>query len=446
MIEWVMGLYQSVLDQTAHMPQAQAALVTISSVSVVGLFGFLLVKLPRAIANFFRDQCMTSLIFNTAGSTYTDYNQMQYLAFLKWFSKNSWFNWSRVISFDGEASNTRKGATGPGVGTHFFMFRRRFFFFTIREMDSQGTSYSKYKISISVIGRNKKHLYDLMNEFMLKDDSENTITVFESGKQDWNWVTTLERRGIENYILSEKIKRELIKPLIEFQNNKDWYIKRGLDYKFTALLYGPPGTGKSSLARLIASLLNRNLYLLSMGAADNYLRLFQGAKGGVVLMEDIDAFGITRKRTGQTTDVEEGVVVTSEEETSDQKDDLMSSAISEFMTGSLSELLNALQGVLPLDDLIVLMTTNHPEKLDPALIRDGRVDVRIEIGYLNHEDIACYHKLVYEQDYVGPDFPSLPAATVHKAFLMNKFSPEGFTVDLLDKKGDNVFQLTSNGE
>lgn len=445
MIEWVMGLYQSVLDQTAHMPQAQAALITISSVSIAGLIGFLLIKLPRTIVNFFRKQCMSTLVFNTAGSSYTDYNQMQYIAFLRWFSKNAWFNWSRVISLDGDALNHRKGATGPGIGTHFFMFKRRFFFFTISEMESQGTSYSKYKITISVIGRNKKHLYDLMEAFMVKDDPQNNITVFESGKSDWNWVTTLERRGIENYVLSEKIKRELLKPLEEFQNNKDWYIKRGLDYKFTALLYGPPGTGKSSLARLIASLLNRNLYLLNMGAADNYLRLFQGAKGGVVLMEDIDAFGITRKRTNQETDVEEGVIVTDEND-SNKPEDLVSSAITEFMTGSLSELLNALQGVLPLDDLIVLMTTNHAEKLDPALIRDGRVDVRIEIGYLNSADIACYHKLVYEKEYVGEDFPSLPAATVHKAFLMNKFSSEGFVNDLLAKKEDNVFQLTANGE
>ena len=92
MIEWVMGLYQSVLNQTAHMPQAQAALVTISSVSIAGLIGFLLIKLPRTIVNFFRKQCMSTLVFNTAGSSYTDYNQMQYIAFLRWFSKNAWFN------------------------------------------------------------------------------------------------------------------------------------------------------------------------------------------------------------------------------------------------------------------------------------------------------------------------------------------------------------------
>lgn len=445
MIEWVMGLYQSVLDQSAHMPQAQAALITISSVSIAGLIGFLLIKLPRTIGNFVRNQCMSSLIFNTASSTYSEYNQLQYIAFLQWFSKNAWFNWSRVISFDGDPRKIAKGSVGPGVGTHLFMFNRRFFFFRIAELESNGSAYSKFKISIHVLSRNKEHLHKLMDTFMLKSDTENTITVYESGKQDWNWVTTLERRGIENYVLSEKVKRELIKPLMEFQNNKDWYIKRGLDYKFTALLYGPPGTGKSSLARLIASMLNRDLYLLNMSSADNYLRLFQGAKGGLVLMEDIDAFGITRKRTNEETDVQEGATIAGVED-SNKAEDLVGSAISEFMSGSLSELLNALQGVLPLDDLIVLMTTNHPEKLDSALIRDGRVDVRIEIGYLNTADIACYYKLVYEQDYVGEDFPSLPAATVHKAFLMNKFSPEGFVSTLLAKKEDNVIQLAASGE
>merc|ERR1711988_383885 len=48
----------------------------------------------------------------------------------------------------------------------------------------------------------------------------------------------------------------------------------------------------------------------------------------------------------------------------------------------LSGVLNVLDGVVDCPDRIVIMTTNHPEKLDPALIRPGRIDKKIFLGYL----------------------------------------------------------------
>lgn len=129
-------------------------------------------------------------------------------------------------------------------------------------------------------------------------------------------------------------------------------------------------------------------------------------------------------------------------------DDILGNALSEAMGGSLSELLNALQGVISLDDVIIIMTTNHPEKLDPALIRDGRVDARVEVGYLSGADIAKYYSMVYEKEYLGNEvFPSLPASTVHKTFLKHKHSPEAFVSEILSKQEEsNVFQLAANTE
>lgn len=457
MIEWIMGLYQSVLNQTAHMPQAQAALITISSVSIAGLIGFLLIKLPKAIGNFFRGQCMTSLTFNTSGSTWGDYNQMQYTAFLKWFSKNAWFNWSRIITIDGESRN-ELGAVGPGVGTHIFIFKRRFFFFRITEKDSQGTHLSKYNISISVIGRSKQPLYDLMNAFMDQVDPTNYITMFDANERDWSWITRMEKRRAGTMVIQKNVQEELFEPLKEFVNNREWYLERGLDYKFCSLLYGPPGTGKSSIAREVANVLGRDLYKMSPDGDISYTSLFQKAKGGVVLIEDIDAFGVARKRTSAVTDVEAGIAVPTTKvssgssltpikvEDDSDKGDSFGDALSEYLGGSLSELLNGLQGVIPLDDVIVLITTNHPEKLDPALIRDGRVDRRILVDYFSHEDIVKYIKLMYKTDYDGETLPPLPVATVSKHFLDNKWSVEKFIEALLSLKEDNVFMLNASGE
>ena len=52
----------------------------------------------------------------------------------------------------------------------------------------------------------------------------------------------------------------------------------------------------------------------------------------------------------------------------------------------LAGLLNVLDGVVDSPNRIVIMTTNHPEKLDPALIRPGRINKQILMGYLQPAD------------------------------------------------------------
>jgi chaperone BCS1 len=55
---------------------------------------------------------------------------------------------------------------------------------------------------------------------------------------------------------------------------------------------------------------------------------------------------------------------------------------------TLSGLLNALDGVAAQHGRIVVMTSNHPERLDPALVRPGRIDVKVELGHADDTQIA----------------------------------------------------------
>ena len=56
---------------------------------------------------------------------------------------------------------------------------------------------------------------------------------------------------------------------------------------------------------------------------------------------------------------------------------------------NLSGLLNVLDGVVDTPGRMLVMTTNHPEMLDPALIRPGRIDKKLLLGYMSHTDIVC---------------------------------------------------------
>jgi len=447
MIEHLLAVYQLLLDYAKPWPAAQAAIVTTSSLVFTGGIGFILWKLPNRVMHFVRTQCMTKLSFSTASTNWSEYNSRQYIAFLAWFAKNSWFNWSRVITLDG---NGGKGSVGPGVGTHFFIYQRRFYFFTIAEDQANQSNQSKYRVSISTLGRSKEPLYRLMDAFMEKDDSDNQVTVFESAKSDWNWISRMNKRSPETVIVSDKVQKELIEPLRKFQTNREWYVKRGFNYKFTVLLYGPPGTGKSSLAAAIASMLNRSVHILRPDGSLSYNSLFQSAKGGVVLMEDIDTYSVSRRRDNAETDPEFGVVKKIKKERDGEQlpeapaNGESRDAVDEYLTGNLSDMLNGLDGVLGLDDVIVIMTTNHPEKLDEALIRDERVDARVYIGYLEDAELRRYIELMFPGEaYNAPDiFNPLPGATVQKTFKTNSDSVQGF-VDALYKEGTLRIQLVA---
>jgi chaperone BCS1 len=63
---------------------------------------------------------------------------------------------------------------------------------------------------------------------------------------------------------------------------------------------------------------------------------------------------------------------------------------------NLTGLLNALDGVVETPGRIVIMTTNHPEMLDPALIRPGRMDKQLELGFMVAADVVAMIEHYYQ--------------------------------------------------
>ncbi|KAH8826977.1 BCS1 N terminal-domain-containing protein [Flagelloscypha sp. PMI_526] len=127
----------------------------------------------------------------------------------------------------------------------------------------------------------------------------------------------------------------------------------GIPYRRGYLLKGPPGSGKSSFIQALAGSLGYDICLLNLserGMGDDRLqhRLSNVPSGCIILIEDVDAAFNKRAQTSE--------------------DGYQSSV-------TFSGFLNALDGVVSGEERIVFMTTNHPEKLDPALIRPGRVDL-----------------------------------------------------------------------
>jgi chaperone BCS1 len=180
-----------------------------------------------------------------------------------------------------------------------------------------------------------------------------------------------------------------IKDYLEPETQK-WYSDRGIPYRRGYLLHGPPGTGKSSLSFAVSGLLGLKLYVLSLASKTlsdaGLASLFEALPPRcVVLLEDIDTIDIAQTRQP---------IEKTDKPTADATP---AKPIAEpNCKVSLSGLLNVIDGVASPEGRVLVLTTNHPEKLDPALIRPGRVDMKIQLRLAGKEAIAELFRSMYE--------------------------------------------------
>lgn len=135
------------------------------------------------------------------------------------------------------------------------------------------------------------------------------------------------------------------------------------------LLHGPPGCGKSSYITALAGELGFSICVLNLserGLSDDRLNhlLSVAPQQSIVLLEDIDAAFVSREDS-----------------------DRQKSAFEGLNRVTFSGLLNCLDGVASTEARMVFMTTNYLDRLDPALIRPGRVDLKEYIGWCSHSQI-----------------------------------------------------------
>ncbi|KAK6798698.1 hypothetical protein RDI58_006401 [Solanum bulbocastanum] len=213
------------------------------------------------------------------------------------------------------------------------------------------------------------------------------------GKGMWRDINFEHPATFDTLAMDPKKKAEIINDLIAFSNGKDYYSKVGKAWKRGYLLYGPPGTGKSTMIAAIANYLNYDIYDLELTSVkDNSglkKLLMETTSKSIIVIEDIDcSIDLTGKRKKKKKKEKE---TTSEdqEEDSDSSTEKEKESTENKESGklTLSGLLNFIDGIWSAcgQERIIIFTTNHKDKLDPALIRRGRMDMHIEMSYCRYE-------------------------------------------------------------
>lgn len=254
---------------------------------------------------------------------------------------------------------------------------------------------------------------------MIKNKRISISTKIEFGRHniygDWYDSELIDSgKKIENIIMEENIKNAIVSDIREFIRSENWYHNNMLAHKRGYLFYGKPGCGKSSFVLALASefrmtIREVKLQILSDESRLNNLFTYNNSSDIIYLLEDIDCIEINRE---------------SDKETEKAK------------KVSLSGLLNVLDGVAAAKNCIFIMTTNHIEKLDSALIRPGRIDKKFEFPQATHKEIAEYFYKVYKNTNLTPNFRNIMGdkkismANVQGLLIQNKNDPHNFVEEL----------------
>ncbi|CEF62376.1 Mitochondrial chaperone BCS1 [Strongyloides ratti] len=364
---------------------------------------------------YFRRRFMTSLTLNN--------EDLAYPWVLNYINKKSATK-TRNLTVNSVVNQSESGKTStefyflPGHGIHYFKHNRRWIQVD-RQREKQVISNNNKRtpletVTLTTIGTDvgfwRNFLAEATEEAL--SNVETGLVVYNAVGPDWRRFGPARRkRPLDSVILEDNLSKKIHDDLEEFIKSGSWYTDRGIPYRRGYLLYGPPGSGKSSY---ISALAGHFGYSIS-------------PSNSIILLEDIDAAFQSREDPMQNHRAYDGMTRV-----------------------TFSGLLNAIDGVACAEERILFMTTNHLDRLDPALIRPGRVDMKEYFGYCTPKMVEQLFDRFYGPmastenrtkfvEIVGKFSGSISPAQIQGLLLMFKNKPKEaieYLVNTLENKND----------
>lgn len=285
----------------------------------------------------------------------------------------------------------------PGKFVDFYKYKGTVIFLVIENIvtgdNRNGDQVVDYK-SFVVLNRkiDIKHLDEFIMMLIRKSDiikqtrSTDTFWMIESANSTME--LTKRSRSFDDVFIPKTTEDQIVKSIQSFIDKRSWYAEHKIPYHFGILLHGPGGTGKTSIIQAIINQFDSFAYIAdSMEAIIDTKHLFMWKENQVhptiIICEDIDTAIFTNSRHADVKDSD-----------NDNKIDRRQ---------MLGRLLNFMDGNASPENVIYIFTTNYVNDLDVALIRPGRIDLSLEIGYIIDETMDKFLMFHYGQ-HLPKDF------------------------------------------
>jgi hypothetical protein len=331
----------------------------------------------------------------------------------RWLADQNFHTGKGALSLDSHFDWSGMGWTlrlSLGPGLHLVRFEG--VWFVLHRLMRQGLSFPggagggggeapmSETITLVFAGRNPEPVKRLVAAIRAKPD-DGRVRVCLWRDSHFEEMRRQSKRPLATVHIPEATRREAMADAARFLSSRQTYLARGLPYRRGYMLHGEPGTGKTSFAFALASHfdLTVNLINLAAVASDNELQTAFARVGAdaLVLIEDVDACRVNDSREAPPAGEAAG------------------KAHAPGIT--LSGLLNAIDGVIAAEGRILVMTTNHLDRLDPALFRPGRADKLIKFSRMEMpEALAMFQAYYPDADpapfaaQIAPRLPISPAA------------------------------------
>ena len=360
----------------------KSVLVTALVVSLAGIVALNIQHIFRFLSEHLMNALFYSIKIDDASPFY--YAMQRYVKseqskrIKNYYYKNFWDNW--VQGTDGQDKIKKNDSLFFSYG--YFIVNHegsRVFLTKINEtLTNTIDPWKNIKQSIRLYGFSKESVFNLLNHIE-KNYYRNTINYYFNSDGEIKLLGPVSNKRFEHIFLNDNLVQKIKLDVDRFTHAKEKYDSLGIKYKRTYLFYGPAGTGKSSLSTAIANYTHRNILSINISKdiTDSTLIKLVAMRPdkAIILFEDIDCLfdNLNREKSEADKDDKNKIKIT------------------------LSCILNILDGAYTPDDVIFILTTNHIDKLDDAIKRDGRADVKLEITKPNTETKERYIQYINEK-------------------------------------------------
>lgn len=233
----------------------------------------------------------------------------------------------------------------------------------------------------------RQYILDKLNEGVHLIDGGRPNMYMSDRYGEFSQYGFVPKRPLESVVFSDSQKEIILASIDEFFKREDEYAALGIPYHHGILLYGPPGTGKTSVVTALATHLSMDIYSINMSSMVNdegLTELVRAAPAGsFLLLEDVDIVSGMAERTSEVKGV------------------------------TMSGILNVLDGIVTPPGVIIVLTSNDITRIDPAILRPGRIDVSVHVDYMDDEQLErlCTYFLghipsglptIYKDDMIVP--------------------------------------------